>query len=105
MADLVAQDRAKQVNEYPGDDGHHANHGKPMQRLVVADGKANASRREPEQEMMPPQGDSDFMTLFVLLAERLRSRLGHGVGVFTSTHALFISMPASDGRLAGANQL
>ena len=28
-----------------------------MQHLVVANGKANASRREPEQEMMTPQDD------------------------------------------------
>lgn len=66
---------------------------------MVADGKANASCGEPEQEMMPPQGKREIMALFVVLAERLRSGFGHGVRVVTSTHALFISMRDSHGRL------
>jgi hypothetical protein len=71
-----------------------------VQHAMVANGDSNAGRGEPEQEMMPPQGNGNVMALIVLLAERFRSQLVDGVGVVLSTHGSFISMPISCGRQA-----
>jgi hypothetical protein len=59
-----------------------------MQHLMVDDSDANASRGEPQNEMMAAQHGADTMTLFVALAERLLSGLSGGIGVITSTHGV-----------------
>jgi hypothetical protein len=71
-----------------------------MQHAMVAEGKANASRGEPQDKMMAAQREADVMALVIALAKRFRSRFGNGVRVVASTHALFISMPLSRSRLA-----
>jgi hypothetical protein len=71
-----------------------------VQRLVVADGEANASGGKPEQEMMPPQHDSYSMAFFLSSGSHSGFRLGQRM------HAVSCgSMLASDGRLAEADQL
>jgi hypothetical protein len=59
-----------------------------MQHAMVADGKANASRGEPQDKMMAAQREGHVMALFVTLAERFLSGLGGRISVVTSTHGV-----------------
>jgi hypothetical protein len=54
-----------------------------MQRLMVADGKADACSGEPQNQMMATQRDGNVMALAIFhanqaLATRIGFRLGHG---------------------------
>jgi hypothetical protein len=59
-----------------------------MQHLMVDDSDANASRGEPQNEMMAAQHGAEAMTLVFALAERLLSGLGGGIGMVTSAHGV-----------------